>query len=603
MIDADLRTYLKNATGEEPPLRHSDPRWADTELVAHRLIERSAAEAALKALDQEPPARKKRWDLLLLTALLQQGLGERARSLDALEVVADKLLAAGDKDGVLALLPRFLEPDPTPAAVRFLHFLARGPASDEERADWLRAAIAIRPADPELHADLAALLERSPEPDAREAAREHRLRAIELSLEDGTLEGLTEALFRAVDEDLERFPARVGRMLLRYAAAVDWSESEPILDLALPTMESRARGRFTWDELAPILPRLSGSGARALFGRLFRVAAGNEPDPEAIVQGSGLLDPKVATDAIAARIPKILALPPGAYVAHQSWGIGRVTSSDGESLTLDFPGRAGHKMSFAMASRSLDRLPNDGLRVLAIEDAGRARTLAAEGDPEVLVRVLRDVGGTATQAQLKPRLDAALPGFDWAPFWRKVKDRWKTDARLDTSEAYRGQFRLAPEGSETAAVTLPAVAPKAPAQGLQLVRKFLREHPEEEARLAAHAGALVARWAQDPRLDPVMRAQALCYALSWHAVERGAAAGALGDLVAEGLRPDDLALGLNQEQLLELSRGIAGEEEFLWRAAESRLPRLREEGRERLRELLGAERYARAIEQRMARVA
>ncbi|MGE5178955.1 MAG: GreA/GreB family elongation factor, partial [Bacteroidota bacterium] len=39
------------------------------------------------------------------------------------------------------------------------------------------------------------------------------------------------------------------------------------------------------------------------------------------------------------------------------------------------------------------------------------------------------------------------------------------------------------------------------------------------------------------------------------------------------------------------------------RAAESRLPRLREEGRERLRELLGAERYARAIEQRMARVA
>jgi hypothetical protein len=493
MIDADLRTYLKNAGGEEPPLRHSDPRWADTELVAHRLIERSAAEAALKALDQEPPARKKRWDILLLTALLQQGLGERARSLDTLEVVADKLLAAGDRDGVLALLPRFLEPDPAPAAVRFLHFLARGPASDEERSDWLRAAIAIRPADPELHADLAALLERSPERDAREAAREHRLRAMELSLEDGVLEGLSEALFRAVDEDLDRSPARVGKIVLRYAAAVDWSDSEPILDLALPTLESRAQGRFTWDELAPILPRLPGSGARALFGRLFRVAVGNEPDPEAIVQGSGLLDPRVATDEVAARVPKILALPPGAYVTHQSWGIGRVTSSDGESLTLDLPGRAGHKMSIAMASRSLDRLPNDGLRVLTIEDAARAKTLAAQGDPEILVRALRDVGGAATQAQLKPRLEAALPEFDWAVFWRKGKERWKSDARLDTSEAYRGQFRLAPEGSEASAVTLPTVAPKAPTQGLQLIRKFLREHPEEEARLAAHAGTLVAR--------------------------------------------------------------------------------------------------------------
>ncbi|HTM00014.1 MAG TPA: hypothetical protein VL503_02670, partial [Candidatus Omnitrophota bacterium] len=452
MIDADLRGYLKGATGEEPPLRHGDPRWADTELLAHRLIERSAAEAALKALEQEP-ARKKRWDLLLLTALLQQGLGERARALDALEVVADKLLAAGDRDGVLALLPRFLEPEPNPAAVRFLHFLSQNPAaSEEERADWLRTAIRIRHADPELHADLAALLERSTDPDAREAAREHRLRAMELSLEDGVHEGLSEALFRAVDEDLETAPVRIGKILLRYAAVAPWSDSESMLDLAMPPLEERAKGRFAWDDVAPILPRLPGGPAgRALFARLFRIVVGREPDPEAIVQGSGILDPKESFDAIAARVPKILALPPGAYVTHQTWGVGRVLSSDGDSLTLDFTGRTGHKMSFAMASRSLDRLPNDGLRVLAIQHPERARALASEGDPEVIARVLRDMGGTATQAQMKPRLEAALPGFDAAVFWKKVKERWKADPRLDTSEAYRGQFRLAPEGSEAAA--------------------------------------------------------------------------------------------------------------------------------------------------------
>jgi len=601
MIDADLRHYLKNATGEEPPLRHGDPRWADTEVVAHRLIEKSAAEGALKSLEQEP-ARKKRWDLLLLTALLYQGLGERARSLDALEVVADKLLAAGDRDGVLALLPRFLEPDPSPAAVRFLHFLSQGPAPEEERLDWLRTAIRIRPADPELHADLAALLESSPDSEAKEAAREHRLRAIELSLEDGALEDLSEPMFRAVDEELESHPTRIAKMILKYSAAASWADSEPILDLALPGLESRATGRFSWDDLAPILARVpSGPAGRALFARLFRVAVGNEPDPDAIVKGSGILDPAAALEAITARVPKILALPPGAHVVHQTWGIGRVLSSDGESLTLDFPGRPGHKMSFAMASRSLDRLPPDGLRVLALEDDARARAFAADGDPEIIVRALRDMGGTATQAQMKPRLEAALPGFDWALFWRKAKERWKSDARLDTSEAYRGQFRLAPEGSGGPVVALPNLAPKAPAQGLQLIRKFLREHPEEEARLSAQAGAFVARWAQDPRLETTMRAQALCHALTWHALDASAGGAVLADLIETGLRPDDLTLGLNQEQLLELSRGVAGEEEFLWRAVESRLPRLREEGRERLRELLGADRYARAIEQRMAR--
>lgn len=604
MIDADLRTYLKGVQGEEPPLRLGEPRWAETEAVGRRLIEKSAAEGALKSLEQEP-ARKKRWDLLLLTALLNLGLGERARALDALEVVADKLLAAGDREGVRALLPRFLEPEPTPAAVRFLHFLASGDAPDEQRIEWLRTALEIRPADPELHEDLARLLERPPN-EAPDEAREHRLRALELSLDDGSASPIGDAVFRAVDEDLDHAPARVGRILLRYAATADWSDAEPMLDLAIPTLETRAPGRFSWDDVAPIGRRLPGTrDARALFARLFRVAIAKEPDPDAIVQGSGILDVTVAFDTVASRVPKIAALPPGAHVSHQTWGMGRVLQSDGETLTLDFPGRTGHKMSVAMATRSLDRLPSDGLRVLALEDPAKAKALAEEGHPEILVRALRDIGGSATQAQLKPKLDAALPGFDWSVFWKRSKERLKAEPRLDTNEAYRGQFRLAAEGSEAEApvATLPRLAPRAPGQGLQLIRKFLRDHPEDVARLTTTAGPLVVRWADDPRLDSTMRAQALCHALSWRAIDESRARRVLDDLIAEGLGPDDLALGTSQEQLLELSRGASREEEFLWQAVESRLPRLRDQGRERLRALLQPERFARAVEQRLARAA
>ena len=43
-MDADFRSYLKAAHGEEPPARNADPRWAETEALARRLIESTQAE-------------------------------------------------------------------------------------------------------------------------------------------------------------------------------------------------------------------------------------------------------------------------------------------------------------------------------------------------------------------------------------------------------------------------------------------------------------------------------------------------------------------------------------------------------------------------------
>ena len=73
MMDADLRRYLTAVKAEEPPASSADPRWDETETLARRLIAETKAEAALKVIDEEP-ARRKRWDLLLLTGLLREGL-------------------------------------------------------------------------------------------------------------------------------------------------------------------------------------------------------------------------------------------------------------------------------------------------------------------------------------------------------------------------------------------------------------------------------------------------------------------------------------------------------------------------------------------------
>src|SRR5690349_7873455 len=159
-MDADFRNYLRGAQGEEPPVSVQDSRWAETEALARRLIAATQAEPALRLLKQEPQA-KKRWDLLLLGGLLQDALGEHAAAIEALEVVGDKLAAAQDREGVRALLPRFLTPEPVSAAVRFLHYLARTAATDAERIEHLRAALEIRHNDPQLMLELSQVLERT----------------------------------------------------------------------------------------------------------------------------------------------------------------------------------------------------------------------------------------------------------------------------------------------------------------------------------------------------------------------------------------------------------------------------------------------------------
>ena len=600
MMDADFRKYLAALKADEPAASTSEPRWQETEALARRLVAESKVEAALKAIEQEP-LRRKRWDLLLLVALLREGLGEYAAALESFEVVADKLMASGDRAGVRGLLDRFLEPEPSTAAVRLLVFLSRGnDVAEQERLDLLREAIEIRPGDPDLNSEVAEALERSGD---TAGAREHRLRAVELHLEAGHAERVSDDFLRLIEEDLEHHPARVGRALLRFAALVSWSESEALLDLAVPELATRAPGLLSWDDIAPMAPRVPANAAgRKLLGSLLRIAVAREPDPDAILEGSGITDATKPLDQIGARLPKILALPPGAHVGHTTWGLGRVRGSDGENLTLDFPARAGHRMSFAMASKSLDRLPGDGLRVLAAEDMARAKALAEKGDAEILVRILRDVGGMATAAQLKPKLEAAVPGMDVSAYWKQSKEAVRSDRRLDSSEAYRQVFRLAPEGAEaaTVAVALPQLQPKAAAAGLGLIRKFLREHPGEEGRLSEAAGALVRRWAGEEALDVPTRAQALCYGLTWGSLDPADARAHLESLVSKGLFPDDLALSANQDQLLDLAHGSRAEEEFLWRAAESRLPRLRQRARDGLRTLLGA-RFAKAVEGKVTR--
>src|SRR5436309_828518 len=481
IMDADFKTYLRAAQGEEAPIGAGEPRWAETEALARKLIAGGQAEPALKALKLEPQARK-RWDLLLLAGLLNDALGERGASLEAFEVVGDKLAAAEDREGVRTLLPRFLEPAPVSAAVRLLHFLARHSVTDEERMGLLRQALEIRPNDPHFLSELSQILERGGEPDE---ARGMRLRAIELWLELNHPEAVSDELLRVVEEDLPREPARVGRILLRYAAAVSWEDSEAILDLALPELTRRGAGLWSWRELEPVGARAPQTiEARKLLATLLRIAVASEPDPDAIVAGSGIQNHTEPFAGVRARVPKILSLPPGADVVHATWGLGRVAANDGESVSLEFPGRAGHKMSLAMAARSLDRLPPDGIRVLAAREPERMRELIRTRDPQIVVSALRDLGGTATQVQMKPRIEAVLPPAEWSAWrqeetflWRAIESRLP---RLRESGRSRLRALLGPAFGKAVSNQLQHAA-ESPALAARLIEHYASNPGEEEA--------------------------------------------------------------------------------------------------------------------------
>src|SRR5437763_8250942 len=127
---------------------------------------------------------------------------------------------------------------------------------------------------------------------------------------------------------------------------------------------------------------------------------------------------------------------------------------------------------------------------------------------------------------MKPRCDAALPQGEWSAWWKGAKENAKREPRLDLSEAYKQIYKIASE-DQAREVTLPELTSRHGEAGMGLVKKFLREHPEEEARMAAHAAKVIPRWTEDPKMDPALRAQALCYAVAWRVLTPEAGRGVL----------------------------------------------------------------------------
>ncbi|MDJ0974191.1 MAG: transcription elongation factor GreA [Planctomycetota bacterium] len=134
-------------------------------------------------------------------------------------------------------------------------------------------------------------------------------------------------------------------------------------------------------------------------------------------------------------LERSLQIEKDAYVYHKSgWGVGKVVDYDPHRgrCVIDFRTRPGHEMDVDAASKILERLEPDDIRVMAMEDPRGLRKMTKESPLVVLKQVVGWYGNAVQLANVKKSLvpDAVAPST-WSTWWKSAKRLALLDPRFD----------------------------------------------------------------------------------------------------------------------------------------------------------------------------
>lgn len=115
----------------------------------------------------------------------------------------------------------------------------------------------------------------------------------------------------------------------------------------------------------------------------------------------------------------------GDIVFHEMWGPGRVSQVDEDqagTIVIDFRDKPDHKMSLAMAQRSLKKLPAEGLEALIFNDFEKPLRWSKSAPLKLVGAALTDLGGGGSVSDLRLKLEGRLlTGMKWETWWKKVQ--------------------------------------------------------------------------------------------------------------------------------------------------------------------------------------
>jgi transcription elongation factor GreA len=568
------------------------------------LAEAAQAEGLLVLVRDECAARLRQphpslgVEYLLAAAAARNG--EIERSHQVLLALGEKLVAARAWEPLTAVAERALALQETHAGAHLLVRAHEGLGAEPARLAALRRAFEILPEDLELGLLLALRL--------GEAGRGAERRALLAELTprfaaERRWVGLEEAALEFVEHREIEGLLRLLAVLPDVAAAGAVTEAAELTEIAFPPLASTGAAAAAYATLRRTAEAAVQQGGPAaaepfrapLLEALRQGPARELPHAETVLAMAGLEDRLKPLPLALTRYDAVAALPPGRAVLHASFGAGRVIANDTEMVVIDFARSPGHRMPYAAARRSLTPLAEDDLRLLAVTDAAALERMRREEPGEFLVRTLHSMGGESDTAGLKTFLvgHRLVAAGEWTALLRKLKAAAEKDPRIDHARAFEQHYRLAPDAGEAGAaaadVPLPPLEPRKPVRAnLATMRKFLTQHPGEEAALARRFGRWLERALRDREGDRVDRARAGLFFARWFPERVAEWAEVLRDLWEQGLMVSDLSSEDEQLALLAASHAAGVEGDAILSALDSRFPAVREAAA-RLRQELGAE--------------
>ena len=133
---------------------------------------------------------------------------------------------------------------------------------------------------------------------------------------------------------------------------------------------------------------------------------------------------------------KHIAFDKGSYVFHRTWGVGRISSMQGDEVVIDFAKKRSHSMSLKMAVNALQTLSKNHIWVLkATQKKEKLHDRVKNEHTWALKIVIKSFGNSCDLKRIKAELvPSVLSAGEWASWSGKARDILKIDPGFGVSQ-------------------------------------------------------------------------------------------------------------------------------------------------------------------------
>ncbi len=198
---------------------------------------------------------------------------------------------------------------------------------------------------------------------------------------------------------------------------------------------------------------------------------------------------------------RLSQLAPSQYCLHKNWGAGKVKSWDlsAGKIVIDFEQNENQEMGLKLAIQKTEVLDVDHFRAQKLESMAELRALVTENPVELVVRILKSLGGSLKLDKLERELiGSVIPEKDYKKWWESTKKQLR-ESRAAVVPTKRTEPLVLRDESLTPGESMvsdffEAKDLKAKARALEAIIKdfiHVKDNAEDQAKIAVDIDATV----------------------------------------------------------------------------------------------------------------